>query len=638
MVPRPETGTIDAPGLAGAEPGTLQPQTGRPVRPTSLVPILTGARKWKYITLATLWIAAAAFFWEWWLRPGNVLNPWLYALVTLSMLWVYFMQLYFVLVFLRARRSGAAPPEPGQWRVAMIVTKTPSEPFEVLERTLRAMLAQDYPHDTWLADEDPTPETIDWCQANGVKISSRRGVAAYHQPVWPRRTRCKEGNLAYFYDHWGYRDYDIVSQLDADHVPRPGYLREMVRPFADPAVGYVSAPSICAANAAQSWAARTRMYTEAAFHGVFQSGYTGALAPMCIGSHYAVRTAALKEVGGLGPELAEDHSTSMVMNAGGWRGVHALDAIAYGDGPANLPDMVTQEFQWSRSLLTLLLSHTGRYLRGLSPRLKFLFVFCQLWYPLFAVNMALMYLMPIIALSFDVRFADVSYPAFIGHAFPTVLVLTIFAYQLRRDGFFRPHDAKVIAWEKALFICIQWPWVLWGCIMAVRDRITGRFVDFRITPKGSAASQRLPIRVLAVYVVLALGCIAPVLLTQGVTEARGFHLLSVFNALLYTSIVVVIVVHHLTENRIDWRSQSRDVAVQLGAVCALLSLMGTAIFMHGMESLHALSVGLSPFRITKVEYIVSGAGQGKTGDVHFTFDPGWTGWPDFGSENEGEGQ
>ena len=54
MVPRPETGTIDAPGLAGAEPGTLQPQTERPVRPTSLVPILTGARKWKYIVTIRL--------------------------------------------------------------------------------------------------------------------------------------------------------------------------------------------------------------------------------------------------------------------------------------------------------------------------------------------------------------------------------------------------------------------------------------------------------------------------------------------------------------------------------------------------------------------------------------------------------
>lgn len=588
-----------------------------------LVPILTGGRKWKYILLTTFWILAVGFFWFWWLQPENVLDPWLYALVTASMAWVYFMQAYFVAVFLRSRKSGAPLPEPGQYRVAMIVTKTPSEPFDVLERTLEAMLAQDYPHDTWLADEDPTPETIAWCAERGVRISCRKGIEEYHRTTWPRRTRCKEGNLAYFYDHWGYENYDIVSQLDADHVPQPGYLREMLRPFADPGVGYVSAPSICAANAAQSWAARTRMYTEAAFHGVFQSGYTGALAPMCIGSHYAVRTAALREVGGLGPELAEDHSTSMLMNAGGWRGVHAIDAIAYGDGPANLPDMVTQEFQWSRSLLTLLLSHTGHYVGRLPLRLKFLFVFCQLWYPLFALNMALMYFMPIVALGFDVRFADVTYPAFIGHAFPTVLVLTTFAFQLRHDGFFRPYRAKVIAWEKALFICIQWPWVLWGCIMAVRDRITGKFVAFRITPKGAAASSRLPARVLAVYVVLALGCILPVLLAQDVTQARGFHLLSIFNALLYTSIVLIIVVHHLRENKIDWRSQRSDIMLQIGTAGVLASLMVAAVLIHGVESLHALSVGLEPFRITRVQYVVSGAGKGGIGDVHFTFDPGW---------------
>ena len=85
-------------------------------------------------------------------------------------------------------------------------------------------------------------------------------------------------------------------------------------------VGYVSAPSICAANAATSWAARTRLHTEAAFHGLFQTGYTRAFAPMCIGSHYAVRTKALQRAGGLGPELAEDHSTSLLINAAGWRG------------------------------------------------------------------------------------------------------------------------------------------------------------------------------------------------------------------------------------------------------------------------------------------------------------------------------
>ncbi len=101
----------------------------------------------------------------------------------------------------------------------------------------------------WLADEDPSEETRRWCAAHGVLISTRKGVAEYHRTTWPRRTRCKEGNLAYFYDHFGYARYDFVAQFDADHVPTPTYLREILRPFADPKIGYVSAPSICDANA-----------------------------------------------------------------------------------------------------------------------------------------------------------------------------------------------------------------------------------------------------------------------------------------------------------------------------------------------------------------------------------------------------
>ncbi len=596
----------------------------RPAPGPLLRPVLGGAMRWRYLALVALWVGTGVFFWSWWLQPANILNPLSYAAVTAPLVWVYWMQIYFVVVFLRARVSAAPAPVPGQYRVAMIVTKTPSEPFEVLQHTLRAMLAQDYPHDTWLADEDPSAETLQWCAAHGVRVISRKGVMDYHQPKWPRRTRCKEGNLAYFYDLFGYDDYDIVSQLDADHVPQPGYLREILRPFADPRVGYVSAPSICNANAAQSWAARTRLHVEAAFHGVFQTGYTGALAPMCIGSHYAVRTAALSDIGGLGPELAEDHSTSMLMNAGGWRGVHAIDAIAFGDGPATLTDMVTQEFQWSRSLLTLLLSHTSRYVAHLPMRLKFLFVFCQLWYPLFALTTALMYFMPIGAVVFDMRFADVTYPAFIGHALPTVAVLTFFAFMLKWDGLMRPVDARVISWEKALFMSLQWPWVLWGCVMAVFDRLSGKFVDFRITPKGTNVSRRLPARVLGVYVALALGCILPVLLVPGVHEARGFYLLLTFNAIIYTAIVGVIVVHHRKESGTPWRQQARDTITQFGLAAALAVMAATALVLRAPESAHALAFGMEPLRLTRAEYVVSGAGSKAGGpEVRFRFDPGW---------------
>src|SRR5262249_39745257 len=147
-------------------------------------------------------------------------------------------------------------------RVAFVVTRAPSEEWSLARTTLTAMRGQRFPreYDVWLCDEDPTDEILRWCRVNGVRVSTRRGVEDYHRVSWPRRTRCKEGNLTYFYDNWGYDNYDVVAQLDCDHVPSPTYLSETVRPFADPAIGYVAAPSVCDANAAGSWAARGRLH------------------------------------------------------------------------------------------------------------------------------------------------------------------------------------------------------------------------------------------------------------------------------------------------------------------------------------------------------------------------------------------
>ena len=50
---------------------------------------------------------------------------------------------------------------------------------------------------------------------------------------------------------------------------------------------------------------------------------------------------------------ARIHSTSLLLNAAGWRGIHAIDAIAYGDGPRTFADCVTQEFQWARRPICL---------------------------------------------------------------------------------------------------------------------------------------------------------------------------------------------------------------------------------------------------------------------------------------------
>jgi cellulose synthase (UDP-forming) len=603
-----------------------QPEAGRLSEEPLTVRLLTGRAYLEYLAGVAVWLAALIYFWTWWFKPEHYIDFFGFFTSTLLFTWITFLPVYFLTVFFLGRRSNGPLRLPAGSRIAMVVTKAPSESFSIVSTTLRAMLAQDVPHDTWLADEDPSPDTLEWCRRHGVLVSTRRDRLDYHRTTWPRRTRCKEGNLAFFYDHYGYHRYDFVVQLDADHVPEPDYLYQMLRPFADPGVGYVSAPSICDRNAGASWSTRGRLYAEASMHGSLQAGYSGGLAPLCIGSHYAVRTAALREIGGLGPELAEDHSTTLMMNAGGWRGVHALDAIAHGEGPRTFADLVTQEFQWSRSLVTILLQHSPGLVPKLPMRLKFQFLFCQLWYPMTALFMTFMFIIPVIALVRDKGFVNVTYPSFLLHFAPIPLVLIVLFYRWRTTGSFRPVDAKVLSWEAILYLLARWPWFLAGTIAAIRDWAAGSFVDFRVTPKGSSEVDPLPLRVLAPYLVLSVGSLLPVLLIDGADESRGFYIFAIVNAVLYTLLLLVIITQHARENVVrvtNWAYRPVFAATFL----ALILMAGVGTSRHGMDGLEALAWGAGRLSLFSETYSIAGAGLGEAGTHQRVFQPRWLSRP-----------
>lgn len=587
-----------------------------------MVRIFTGRKRVEYVIGVALWVAALIYFWQWWILDAIHTHLFGSILVSALLAWITILPVYFITIFFNARKPAGPLRIPAGSRVAMVVTKAPSEPFHVVAETLLAMLAQSVPHDTWLADEDPSPETLAWCRDHGVFVSTRKGRADYHRQSWPRRTRCKEGNLAFFYDHYGYEGYDFVSQLDADHVPEPDYLFQMLRPFADPAVGYVSAPSICDRNAHESWSARGRLYVEASMHGSLQAGYNGGFATVCIGSHYAVRTTALKEIGGLGPELAEDHSTTLFMNAHGWRGAHALDAIAHGDGPRTFADLVTQEFQWSRSLVMILLQYTPKLIGRMPLHLKVQFLFSQFWYPLYAFFLAMMFLLPVITLAYGDNFVSVTYPDFLQHFMPQSLMILVMAFWWRASGTFRPVDGKILSWEAMLFLLARWPWVLAGTFAAFRDWLTGTFVDFRVTPKGAADVDALPLRVLAPYLFVVLTSILPVLLVQDAYQTRGFYVFAIVNACFYIVLLVMIVVQHARENTVRYRTRIYQPALAAGLL-ALVSLPTLATAERGRDGIEALAWGTRSFTLFDDRFSVAGAGVGGR-DTHKTiFSPRW---------------
>jgi cellulose synthase/poly-beta-1,6-N-acetylglucosamine synthase-like glycosyltransferase len=393
-------------------------------------------------------------------------------------------------------------------------------------------------------------------------------VEAYQRQSWPRRRGCKEGNLAYFYDHYGYERYDVVVQLDADHVPAPGYLAEMLRPFADPVIGYVAAPSICNSNAASSWAARGRLYAESVLHGPLQMGLNGGWAPLCIGSHYAVRTSALEEIGGLGPELAEDHSTTLLLNAKGWSGAFAHRALASGLGPASFEDAMVQEYQWSKSLTIILCRLTPRCLLTLPWHLSAQFLYSQIFYLLLGVTSFLLIAWPLAALFFNRAWMNVHYPLFLLLSCLQVFLTILPVLFLRRLCLLRPMDSQVISWELMLFQLSRGPWVLAGVVSGLRACLGQSTKPFRVTRKLGGAGV-MPRSYLVPYLLFSLlGVIGVVLFGNQAWHARGYVLLSLISTLMISVTALTIVFLNHRASHLSLRVYLPHYALTGGAVIA----------------------------------------------------------------------
>jgi cellulose synthase/poly-beta-1,6-N-acetylglucosamine synthase-like glycosyltransferase len=524
------------------------------------------------------WIALLVSFWAWWLEPAHRVSPGRTVIEAGLLLYVTLilpaMPAFYIL---RVRRINPALPVP-LIRVAMVVTKAPSEPWDLVRNTLCAMKHQTYPYPytVWLCDEDPSEETIAWCEQNDVRLSTRHGVKEYHRSTWPRQTKCKEGNLAYFYDHWGYEEYDVVAQLDADHVPSTNYLESMVRPFVSQRVGYVAAPSICDANARDSWAARGRLHKDALLHGATQAGCNDGFAPICHGSHYAVRTAALREIGGIGPELAEDFTTSFLLSAAGWEGAFALDAEAHGEGPPTLAALLVQEFQWSQSITLVAIRLYWQNVMRLPWKLRLRFGMVLSFYPMLAATTVIgMFLAPIAVVT-GVPWMHVNWLAFFIRWILLSVPLGLASLLLRRQGVLRPENAKILSWETWLYSFARWPYIALGLCSAVMEFIVPKGKTIKVTPKGGLGIEPLPMRFLAPYFAVGVLTLGAVWARSGSPAIRYYVVLCLLGGGTYLMVAGAVSVLHAIEARRIAAATWSDVIDAVGTGLLVVFVLAAA--------------------------------------------------------------
>lgn len=172
------------------------------------------------------------------------------------------------------------------------------------------------------------------------------------------------------------------------------------------------------------------------------------------------------------------------------------------------------------------------------------------------------------------------------------------------------------------FLFARWPWALAGGVAAVRDFITGSHVDFRITPKGASEVDPLPLRVLLPYGILAVASVLPVLLIEDATKTRGFYIFALFNAALYTLLLLIILVQHARENVVRYRTAIYRPGMA-ASLMVLVMLPVLASYERGKEGLESLAWSSSRLSLFETKYLVAGAGSSLRDQRTMTFKPRW---------------
>jgi cellulose synthase (UDP-forming) len=500
------------------------------------------------------WCGLFSIFVFWWFTTTTVFTLWAFILTSMTVLWLPVISLYFIFFSSRARKNIAVSNPSRMGRIAMITTKIPSEDFELIKRSLWAMKNQNYPYkyDVWVADEDPHKDTIAWCMSNGVRISSRKGNPDYHRDIHPRKAKTKEGNLAYFYDHWGYTDYDFVVQFDADHAPEPDFLTHVMAEFKDPKVGYVSSPSITDGNLESSWTVRARCYWESTNHGPIQSGAHSGFAPVMFGSHYSHRITALRDIGGIAPEIAEDLTTTLTYNARGWKGAHALNAIAHGYGAVGVEDSMIQEYQWALVGMRAWFFVSRKLFWDLGYKVKMQFIVWHTWYPLVSFVTLISCFLPLYAVLSGDPIVSVKGDEFVFFYLWLNGLFTLYVLGLRAKNMFRPVFSWHLAWETTVFQILQWPWIMIGSIEGFIQGIMR--VPFykakgkvKITDKTDGARSLTGLFILPHFIIILANSLG-ILFTTFNEQVIGYYWFSFVVVATYTFVITLALLLTLSEN------------------------------------------------------------------------------------------
>jgi cellulose synthase (UDP-forming) len=242
---------------------------------------------------------------------------------------------------------------------------TYNEGLDVVERTIVAALAIDYPKFTvWVLDDGKRDWLKDFCAAKGARYLRR-----------PDNRHAKAGNInhALSVTHG-----DLFAVLDADFAPMRGFLYRTVGFFRDRRVGIVQTPQhFFNPDPTQLNLGLTREWPDdqRLFFDVILPARDAWDVAWCCGSCSVQRRSAILSVGGVPTDsITEDLLSTLVLLRRGYVTRYLNERLSMGLCPENLDGFFKQRERWCRGNLQTLFLKAGPLGPGLSLRQRLLFL------------------------------------------------------------------------------------------------------------------------------------------------------------------------------------------------------------------------------------------------------------------------
>lgn len=427
--------------------------------------------------------------------PFTILDVLIYVFLS-YVVWHQIVNELFVWIVSLFMRNVVAMYPVSDHKVAFLTAFVPGkEPYDVLDKTLAAMVICDYPHETWLLDEGDDAIAKEICKKYGVHHYSRKGKDEYNTKDGKFRAKTKAGN----YNSWCHQfatKYDFITQLDVYFVPHKDFLTKTLGYFNDPTVGFVGTPQIYG-NQKESWIAKAAAEQAFSFYGVTQRGLFGLDMVLFIGANHVVRVAAHTNIGGYSGHIVEDHLTGMRFYSKRWKSVYIPEILAVGEGPATWSAYFSQQMRWAYGLIHILLTESPRIFPRMQIRHAINYFLLQQYY-FDGIAQAIGIFLLVLYFFFGIQSTSMDLVPMLARFIPVLLWQQVIFLWLQRY-YIDPKNERGLLLKGKLLSLAAWP-VYFVAFISV---FVGKRLGYEVTPKGNAQIQTVDLSLFAPHFVFA---------------------------------------------------------------------------------------------------------------------------------------